>query len=71
MLTNIMNLYIIVSLRDTVNPKFVLPDDCISCGTLVIKTTDQGAGLSVDELGKLFGEGVQFNVNQLQAGQGR
>jgi CheY-like chemotaxis protein len=31
---------------------------------------DTGAGLSKDNQMKLFSEGMQFNVNQLQAGQG-
>jgi signal transduction histidine kinase len=47
------------------------PAGCVACGTLVISIKDQGAGLSSDELGHLFGEGVQFNPNKLQAGQGR
>ena len=39
-------------------------------GTLRLRVTDTGAGMSEDELAKVFGEGVQFNVNELQAGKG-
>ena len=39
-------------------------------GTLVVKVTDSGAGLSKDNLKHLFKEGLQFHANQLQAGQG-
>ena len=39
-------------------------------GTLLVSVTDSGAGLSNDNLKYLFKEGVQFNVNQLQAGGG-
>jgi CheY-like chemotaxis protein len=35
-----------------------------------VTVTDNGVGLSGDQLGHLFGEGVQFNPNELQAGQG-
>jgi hypothetical protein len=30
--------------------------------------SDTGAGLSEEQLKQLFSDGVQFNVNQLQAG---
>jgi CheY-like chemotaxis protein len=39
-------------------------------GRLQVTVTDTGAGLSEDQLGQLFVDGVQFNVNLLQAGQG-
>ena len=61
----------VVSLRALNGPTPNIPSHCVSCGTIVIAVSDQGAGLSTEELGKLFGEGVQFNVNKLQAGQGR
>jgi hypothetical protein len=32
--------------------------------------SDTGAGLSEEQLKQLFSDGVQFNVNQLQAGHG-
>ena len=35
-----------------------------------ISVQDTGAGLSAVNLGKLFGEGVQFNANGLQGGGG-
>ena len=31
---------------------------------------DSGAGMTQDQLNKLFGKGVQFNVNELQHGNG-
>ena len=41
-------------------------------GIEVVEVTvdDSGAGLSPADLGKLFGEGVQFNANGLQGGGG-
>jgi CheY-like chemotaxis protein len=35
-----------------------------------INVKDSGVGLSRDQVNKLFGDGVQFNVNDLQAGNG-
>jgi len=42
----------------------------LSSGYISIAVTDTGAGMSEDQLRDLFQEGVQFNVNLLQAGQG-
>jgi signal transduction histidine kinase/CheY-like chemotaxis protein len=39
-------------------------------GELVLNVKDTGAGMTKEQLSKLFGQGVQFNVNVLQAGQG-
>ena len=39
-------------------------------GSLLVSVQDTGAGLSPEQLAALFGEGVQFNANELQAGQG-
>ena len=41
-------------------------------GVEVVEVTvqDTGAGLSAENLGRLFGEGVQFNANGLQGGGG-
>ena len=39
-------------------------------GHLQVSVKDSGAGMSQDQLTKLFLEGAQFNVNKLQAGQG-
>ena len=39
-------------------------------GELVLSVRDTGAGMTREQLGKLFGQGVQFNVNELQAGNG-
>lgn len=39
-------------------------------GSLRIEVTDTGAGMTPVQLSNLFKEGVQFNVNKLQAGQG-
>ncbi len=39
-------------------------------GNIVINVTDTGAGMSKSQLKQLFHEGVQFNPNDLQAGQG-
>mmetsp|Transcript_10480 Transcript_10480/g.30652 ORF Transcript_10480/g.30652 Transcript_10480/m.30652 type:complete len:929 (+) Transcript_10480:192-2978(+) len=40
------------------------------CGEIVLCVEDEGAGLSAEQQSKLFGVGVQFNVNELQAGNG-
>jgi len=39
-------------------------------GSIRISVTDSGAGLSEEQLAQICNEGVQFNANQLQAGQG-
>eukprot|EP00600_Ochromonadales_sp_CCMP1393_P017877 CAMPEP_0175034894 /NCGR_PEP_ID=MMETSP0005-20121125/22920_1 /TAXON_ID=420556 /ORGANISM="Ochromonas sp., Strain CCMP1393" /LENGTH=736 /DNA_ID=CAMNT_0016295897 /DNA_START=315 /DNA_END=2522 /DNA_ORIENTATION=+ len=39
-------------------------------GMLQLTVTDTGAGMSEEQVSQLFGEGVQFNVNELQSGQG-
>jgi CheY-like chemotaxis protein len=39
-------------------------------GTFKVDVNDDGVGMSEEQLAKLFGVGVQFNVNNLQAGQG-
>ena len=39
-------------------------------GVLKVDVTDTGAGMSPDQVAKLFQSGVQFNVNQLQSGKG-
>lgn len=39
-------------------------------GAIRLSVTDSGAGLSPEQLQRIFGEGVQFNANTLQAGQG-
>jgi signal transduction histidine kinase/CheY-like chemotaxis protein len=41
-----------------------------SAGRVVITVTDSGAGMSEKQVKQLFREGVQFNPNDLQAGQG-
>lgn len=40
------------------------------CGCIVLEVKDFGPGMDTDQLKKLFGEGVQFNPNRLQAGNG-
>jgi hypothetical protein len=44
--------------------------DMVPSGSISVEVVDTGPGLSEIELTKLFGEGVQFNPNDLQAGQG-
>lgn len=41
-----------------------------TCGDVEVSVKDTGAGMSEDQLAKLVSDGVQFNVNKLQAGQG-
>ena len=40
------------------------------CGTIAVSVSDSGVGMSNRELKEVFSDGVQFNVNALQAGQG-
>lgn len=58
-------------------PAFTYEKDgrTVSCpydraGAMRLSVKDSGAGLSTEELARIFGEGVQFNANALQAGQG-
>jgi len=44
--------------------------DYTSTGVIIIEVKDTGHGMSVENLKDLFKEGVQFDVNQLQAGGG-
>ena len=44
--------------------------DCSRAGTCIIRVKDSGAGMTAEQLGRLFGEGVQFDANKLQAGGG-
>jgi CheY-like chemotaxis protein len=39
-------------------------------GSLHVRVVDSGAGMSPDQVEKLFQDGVQFNANELQAGGG-
>ena len=39
-------------------------------GNLLVSVKDTGAGMTRDQLKELFGQGVQFNVNELQHGNG-
>jgi CheY-like chemotaxis protein len=39
-------------------------------GNLQVEVTDTGAGMTAEQVAKVFGDGVQFNVNELQVGQG-
>jgi len=43
---------------------------CKKTANLVFTIKDNGAGLSKLQIKKLFGDGVQFDVNELQAGKG-
>jgi signal transduction histidine kinase/CheY-like chemotaxis protein len=42
----------------------------VDSGHLQVKVSDSGAGMTKKQLSLLFRHGVQFNVNELQAGQG-
>jgi signal transduction histidine kinase/CheY-like chemotaxis protein len=44
--------------------------DPLPIGNIIITVTDSGPGLSSEQQLALFHQGVQFNPNQLQAGQG-
>lgn len=39
-------------------------------GSIVVKVKDTGAGMTAEQLSKLFTADLQFNANELQAGQG-
>ncbi len=40
------------------------------CGWLKVSVIDSGAGMTADQVSKVFGVGVQFNANELQGGNG-
>jgi len=44
--------------------------DLQRAGSILISVTDTGVGLTPHQLGEICAEGVQFNANTLQAGQG-
>lgn len=52
------------------NKKFEVPPGYHHNGFILIKVKDFGPGLSVENQKELFKEGMQFNPNELQAGQG-
>lgn len=41
-----------------------------NCGYLQLSVSDTGAGMSEEQMSNVFDKGTQFNVNELQAGQG-
>eukprot|EP00548_Thalassiothrix_antarctica_P011934 CAMPEP_0194162246 /NCGR_PEP_ID=MMETSP0152-20130528/79394_1 /TAXON_ID=1049557 /ORGANISM="Thalassiothrix antarctica, Strain L6-D1" /LENGTH=306 /DNA_ID=CAMNT_0038872133 /DNA_START=715 /DNA_END=1635 /DNA_ORIENTATION=- len=43
---------------------------CTPEGQIEVTVSDTGAGMTLDQLNHLFEDGVQFNVNRLQCGQG-
>eukprot|EP00615_Pteridomonas_danica_P017084 CAMPEP_0114385336 /NCGR_PEP_ID=MMETSP0102-20121206/5929_1 /TAXON_ID=38822 ORGANISM="Pteridomonas danica, Strain PT" /NCGR_SAMPLE_ID=MMETSP0102 /ASSEMBLY_ACC=CAM_ASM_000212 /LENGTH=436 /DNA_ID=CAMNT_0001541879 /DNA_START=1876 /DNA_END=3184 /DNA_ORIENTATION=- len=50
--------------------KVSCPNNFSRCGSIVVKVKDSGAGMTPEQVGQLFQEGVQFDANKLQAGQG-
>ena len=40
------------------------------CGYLQLSVSDTGAGMTVEQMSNVFNRGTQFNVNELQCGQG-
>ena len=42
----------------------------IPTGYFQLNVRDSGVGMSEDQISRLFGEGVQFNANDLQSGKG-
>ncbi|CAM9122794.1 unnamed protein product, partial [Ectocarpus fasciculatus] len=52
--------------------KRIQPAENVSCtkSQVTISIADSGYGLSAEQIGMLFKDGVQFNPNKLQAGQG-
>jgi CheY-like chemotaxis protein len=58
------------SISHSITPEFSFLLEWPQCGSLVIEIIDQGPGMDQEEMSRLFQEGVQFNPNQLQAGQG-
>eukprot|EP00523_Entomoneis_sp_CCMP467_P006567 CAMPEP_0168731088 /NCGR_PEP_ID=MMETSP0724-20121128/7069_1 /TAXON_ID=265536 /ORGANISM="Amphiprora sp., Strain CCMP467" /LENGTH=534 /DNA_ID=CAMNT_0008778053 /DNA_START=146 /DNA_END=1750 /DNA_ORIENTATION=+ len=51
-------------------PKSDIRCNCPARGSVVICVKDTGAGMTSDQLSRLFAEGVQFDANKLQAGGG-
>eukprot|EP00615_Pteridomonas_danica_P019679 CAMPEP_0114411440 /NCGR_PEP_ID=MMETSP0102-20121206/24668_1 /TAXON_ID=38822 ORGANISM="Pteridomonas danica, Strain PT" /NCGR_SAMPLE_ID=MMETSP0102 /ASSEMBLY_ACC=CAM_ASM_000212 /LENGTH=598 /DNA_ID=CAMNT_0001579357 /DNA_START=1484 /DNA_END=3280 /DNA_ORIENTATION=- len=49
--------------------KVSCPSNFTPCGSIIVKVKDSGAGMTPEQVGQLFQEGVQFDY-KLQAGQG-
>lgn len=43
---------------------------CVMMGNMQLHVKDSGVGLSAEQVSRIFGEGVQFNANILQGGNG-
>eukprot|EP00615_Pteridomonas_danica_P017941 CAMPEP_0114403702 /NCGR_PEP_ID=MMETSP0102-20121206/19035_1 /TAXON_ID=38822 ORGANISM="Pteridomonas danica, Strain PT" /NCGR_SAMPLE_ID=MMETSP0102 /ASSEMBLY_ACC=CAM_ASM_000212 /LENGTH=384 /DNA_ID=CAMNT_0001568091 /DNA_START=927 /DNA_END=2081 /DNA_ORIENTATION=- len=53
----------------TMSDKVSCPSNFTPCGSIIVKVKDSGAGMTPEQVGQLFQEGVQFDY-KLQAGQG-
>jgi signal transduction histidine kinase len=60
----------VAGLHDSVGTSIEKEVQLPRAGSVVITVSDTGAGISQEDQKSLFGEGIQFRVNQLQAGQG-
>eukprot|EP00615_Pteridomonas_danica_P006525 CAMPEP_0114339352 /NCGR_PEP_ID=MMETSP0101-20121206/7683_1 /TAXON_ID=38822 ORGANISM="Pteridomonas danica, Strain PT" /NCGR_SAMPLE_ID=MMETSP0101 /ASSEMBLY_ACC=CAM_ASM_000211 /LENGTH=413 /DNA_ID=CAMNT_0001472313 /DNA_START=1372 /DNA_END=2614 /DNA_ORIENTATION=+ len=58
------------NLDSNMSDKVSCPNNFSRCGSIVVKVKDSGAGMTPEQVGQLFQEGVQFDANKLQAGQG-
>lgn len=45
-------------------------NNCSMAGTCIVRVKDSGVGMTEEQLGRLFGEGVQFDADKLQGGGG-
>ncbi|CAN0441590.1 unnamed protein product, partial [Ectocarpus fasciculatus] len=60
------------TLPSYISSKVIMPEEKFSSSvsSVTISVADSGYGLTAEQIGMLFRDGVQFNPNELQAGQG-
>jgi len=58
------------SISEKVRLSSPLFQNVLPAGTIRVSVTDSGAGLTEQQLAQICKEGMQFNANELQAGQG-
>ena len=61
---------VVPMMKEANSPRHSLKLRSTRTGSVLIGVKDSGAGLTAEQLERICEEGVQFNANELQAGQG-